>query len=130
MTKMIEVTQEDGNNYCRVLTALGMEEEGDPVAAVERLRADNTIQRRALAELGADNDKLRAALERIGKAQSLYTAQAVAGMALHGWVRQQGPEGNLEDYVPRPPCGCREGECESKPAHHCRMTDELGTVAQ
>lgn len=39
MTKMVEVTQEDANNYCRVLTALGMEEEGDPVAEIERLRA-------------------------------------------------------------------------------------------
>lgn len=39
MTKMVEVTQEDANNYCRVLTALGMEEEGDPVATIERLRA-------------------------------------------------------------------------------------------
>ena len=38
MTKMVEVTQEDANNYCRVLTALGMEEEGDPVAEIERLR--------------------------------------------------------------------------------------------
>lgn len=39
MTKMVEVTQADANNYCRVLTALGMEEEGDPVAELERLRA-------------------------------------------------------------------------------------------
>jgi hypothetical protein len=36
---MIEVTQEDGNNYCRILTLLGMEEEGDAVAEVERLIA-------------------------------------------------------------------------------------------
>jgi hypothetical protein len=28
---------EDGNNYCRILTILGMEEEGDPVAEVQRL---------------------------------------------------------------------------------------------
>jgi hypothetical protein len=38
-TRMVEVTQEDANNYCRVLTALGMEEEGDPVAEIERLKA-------------------------------------------------------------------------------------------
>ena len=38
MNKMVEVTQEDANNYCRVLTALGMEEEGDPVAEIERLQ--------------------------------------------------------------------------------------------
>jgi hypothetical protein len=31
------VTQEDANNYCRILSLLGMEEEGDPVAEVERL---------------------------------------------------------------------------------------------
>jgi hypothetical protein len=36
---MVQVTKEDANNYCRILTALGMEEEGDPVAEVERLRA-------------------------------------------------------------------------------------------
>lgn len=36
---MVEVTKEDANNYCRVLTALGMEEEGDPVAEIERLQA-------------------------------------------------------------------------------------------
>jgi hypothetical protein len=28
---------EEGNNYCRILTILGMEEEGDPVAEVQRL---------------------------------------------------------------------------------------------
>jgi hypothetical protein len=33
----ILVAQEDGNNYCLILTALGMEEEGDPVAEVKRL---------------------------------------------------------------------------------------------
>ena len=27
------------------------------------------------------------------------------------------------------PCGCREGECESKPTG-CRMADEIGTDAQ
>jgi hypothetical protein len=29
------VTQEDGNNYCQILSLLGMEEEGDPVSWVE-----------------------------------------------------------------------------------------------
>lgn len=29
---------EDGNNYCHILTILGMEEEGDPVAEVQRLK--------------------------------------------------------------------------------------------
>ncbi len=31
---MVEVTQEDANNYCEVLRALGMEEEGDPVQGI------------------------------------------------------------------------------------------------
>lgn len=39
MTAMVEVTQEDANNYCLVLKALGMEEEGDPVSAIEMLRS-------------------------------------------------------------------------------------------
>jgi hypothetical protein len=42
MTKIVEVTQEDANNYCRVLTALGMEEEGDPVAKIECLMSGLT----------------------------------------------------------------------------------------
>lgn len=37
MSEMVEVTKEDANNYCRILSALGMEEEGDPVAAIEKL---------------------------------------------------------------------------------------------
>ncbi len=37
---------------------------------------------------------------------------------------------NLADRVPAVvPCGCREGECESKPTG-CRMADEIGTDAQ
>lgn len=36
---MCLVTNEDGNNYCRILSLLGMEEEGDAVVAVERLIA-------------------------------------------------------------------------------------------
>lgn len=33
-------TPEDSNNYCAILTVLGMEEEGDPVAEVRRLRKE------------------------------------------------------------------------------------------
>ncbi|TYK74309.1 hypothetical protein FSY45_19280 [Comamonas sp. Z1] len=36
---MVTVTKEDANNYCRILTALGMEEEGDPIAEVQKLLA-------------------------------------------------------------------------------------------
>jgi hypothetical protein len=32
-------TDEDANNYCRILALLGMEEEGDPVEAVRKLLA-------------------------------------------------------------------------------------------
>ena len=49
MTTMVEVTQDDANNYCRVLAALGLEEEGDPVAAIETLRAEAAkSERRAI----------------------------------------------------------------------------------
>lgn len=34
---------EDANNYCRILSLLGMEEEGDPVAEVERNAADASL---------------------------------------------------------------------------------------
>ena len=35
--KLIEVKAEDANSYCRILTMLEMEEEGDPVAMIEKL---------------------------------------------------------------------------------------------
>ena len=34
---MALVTKEDGENYCRILSMLGMEEEGSPVSGIERL---------------------------------------------------------------------------------------------
>ena len=34
---MVSVTKEDANNYCRIVTLLGMEEEGSPVDGVEYL---------------------------------------------------------------------------------------------
>ena len=37
LSDTVSVCKTDANNYCRILTALGMEEEGDPVAEVERL---------------------------------------------------------------------------------------------
>ena len=40
MQKMIEVPAYEASNYGQILTLLGMEEEGDPVAEVERLRND------------------------------------------------------------------------------------------
>ncbi|MGH8417984.1 MAG: hypothetical protein ACRER8_11990 [Pseudomonas sp.] len=35
--KLVDVKADDANNYCRILTLLEMEEEGDPVAMVEHL---------------------------------------------------------------------------------------------
>ena len=60
MTKMVEVTQEDANNYCRVLTALGMEEEGDPADEIERLQSE-------VYRLRAERDHARACLDNAVK---------------------------------------------------------------
>ena len=60
----------------------------------------------------------------------IYYVTEAGRAALDGIVLQRGPEGNLEGFVPRQPCGCREGECESKPGRACRMVDEIGTNAQ
>ena len=38
LTDQVLVMREDANNYCRILRILGMEEEGDPVAEVKRLK--------------------------------------------------------------------------------------------
>lgn len=54
---------EDGNNYCRILTILGMEEEGDPVAEVQRLK-DVSEKGEAEVLLQEALVKLRAPLER------------------------------------------------------------------
>ena len=36
-TATTSITKEDASNYCKILTILGMEEEGDPVAKVAEL---------------------------------------------------------------------------------------------
>lgn len=36
--RMVSVVQEDANRFCEILTLLGMEDEGDPVAEVQRLQ--------------------------------------------------------------------------------------------
>lgn len=38
MTHSVRVTKEDANNYSRILTLLGMEEEGNPVEGVRQLQ--------------------------------------------------------------------------------------------
>jgi hypothetical protein len=52
MSEMIEVTKHDANNYCLVLRALGMEDEGDPVAEIERLQAEAVKRERRAIEYG------------------------------------------------------------------------------
>jgi len=52
MSEMIEVTKHDANNYCLVLRALGMEDEGDPVAEIERLKAEAVKRDRRAVEYG------------------------------------------------------------------------------
>lgn len=52
MSEMTEVTKHDANNYCLVLRALGMEEEGDPVAEIERLKEEATKSERRAIEYG------------------------------------------------------------------------------
>jgi hypothetical protein len=52
MSEMIEVTKHDANNYCLVLRALGMEDEGDPVAEIELLKAEAVKRERRAIEYG------------------------------------------------------------------------------
>lgn len=47
MPEMIEVTKQDANNYSLILAVLGMDEEGDPVIEVKRLKM---FYDRAMAE--------------------------------------------------------------------------------
>lgn len=47
MPEMIEVTKEDANKYSLILAILGMDEEGDPVTEVKRLKM---FYDRAMAE--------------------------------------------------------------------------------
>lgn len=50
---LVGVTKTDANNYCRILTLLGMEDEGDPVAEVERLLRETGLPENIPA--GADD---------------------------------------------------------------------------
>jgi len=93
---MVEVTQRDANNYCRVLTALGMEEEGDPVAEIERLRAENAaLKREAYAWWEAARDAAKAVqAERHACSIAVWMTlqDALADDAddkgLEGWMRE------------------------------------------
>lgn len=81
MQKMIEVPAYEASNYGQILTLLGMEEEGDPVAEVERLRNDlarlqslrhelKTAQEGWRCECSTD-DACRFARERDAKAERI-----------------------------------------------------------
>ena len=59
MSEMIEVNKHDANNYCLVLRALGMEEEGDPVAEIERLGAELQQAREERTALLVNEQNLR-----------------------------------------------------------------------
>ena len=102
---MVEVTQRDANNYCRVLTALGMEEEGDPVAEIERLRAENAaLKREAYAWWEAARDAAKAERER-WKEAAMLTGDALreleryeyaaATIGLRKAVASMGPNARL-----------------------------------
>lgn len=48
-TVIVSVGQQDANNYCEIVRALGMEEDGDPVAAVKALIEDREERQRLKA---------------------------------------------------------------------------------
>ena len=65
MTNEVTVLRDDANAYCRILTLLGMEEEGDPVAEVASLLADieaNAGLRAKVAQQAALVEKCMAAM--------------------------------------------------------------------
>jgi hypothetical protein len=85
----------DANDYCRILSLLGMEEEGDPVAEVERLRqrlndANKCVgqwidaEARLRTTLGVENAALRAEIATLRKDAQRYRflrAQPIEGEA-------------------------------------------------
>ena len=87
-SSLTSVTKEDANNYCRILTVLGMEEEGDPVVEVEKLLAAYRVAQepatpqdtKMWAVLIAGPDDLHAAPDR-------RTADAVALVMNHQFQR-------------------------------------------
>lgn len=85
---LIEVTREDGNNYCRILTLLGMEEEGDPVAAVERLLASPQA---GASDPTPEQAALGAEMLAYGNVRSLEEARAWADQAQREGLRGSYP---------------------------------------
>ena len=81
MTNEVTVLRDDANAYCRILTLLGMEEEGDPVAEVASLLADieaNAGLRAKVAQQAALVEKCMAAMnenaDRAEKAEARLAA--------------------------------------------------------
>lgn len=62
MTHSVRVTTEDANNYSRILTLLGMEEEGDPVAEVAQLKMDKGVFALANEVAQSEVERLRGEL--------------------------------------------------------------------
>lgn len=89
---MVSVCKEDANNYCRILTVLGMEEEGDPVAAVETLIRDRDNANEALAKLGSESvDAVACRGENCGATDGVsHSSECVAEAArIQSWSDPQ-----------------------------------------
>jgi hypothetical protein len=79
---MVLVTDGDANNYCQILTVLGMEEEGDPVAEVQRMKTvieQAEKQEPAGVVIGFDDDTGAAIVDHACEPVS----QLEIGMALY-----------------------------------------------
>lgn len=74
---MVSVTQTDANNYCRILAALGMEEEGDPVAEVERLKRTLEAYQSAYPAVRDQASELASALARTSTGDAATTDMLV-----------------------------------------------------
>ena len=110
MKEMVKVTQEDANNYCRVLAALDMEEEGDPVAEIETLMALREKVYRVLDEhtlcgdvetrirfLLAERERLLAALRSVPTSAALTPNEKLTGIAHTGATMTDEPTlGNVQ----------------------------------
>lgn len=131
MSKMVEVTQEDANNYCRILTALGMEEEGDPVAAVEKLIAaaddDAELAHKAMQERDsykAGNTTLLKALMYAHEDKDDANVLRVQVLSEAGMLNDGGScnWGALEARTPKPKTWADAvNECVTDPAERARL---------
>jgi len=117
---LIEVPAAEANDYSRILTVLGMEEEGDPVQAI-------TQQAEALAQALAEVERLKgiesneytetmalraqlAALQYDGELpEPTIMAQNVFGFSIYGYTADQVRQAIANDRAKRvPQCVCGE----------------------